>query len=136
MRKVLQVLLGAMLTYAGALHLTSKREEFQAQVPSWVWVDADLVVVISGIVEILLGLALLTLWRYRQQVGIATALFFIAIFPGNIWQYIDGIDAFGLDTDRERAIRLLFQPLLVFWALWSTNSISRVIPKIRPRRTL
>lgn len=112
-----------MLTYAGTLHLTSQREEFQAQVPSWVWLDADLVVVISGIVEILLGLALLTLWRYRKQVGIVTALFFIAIFPGNIWQYIDGIDAFGLDTDRERAIRLAFQPLLVLWALWSTRNI-------------
>lgn len=120
-----------MLTYAGTLHLTSQREEFQAQVPSWVWLDADLVVVISGIVEIFLGLALLTLWRYRKQVGIVTALFFIAIFPGNIWQYIDGIDAFGLDTDRERAIRLAFQPLLVLWALWSTDSISQLLTRIR-----
>ena len=119
-----------MLTYAGTLHLTSQREEFQAQVPSWVWLDADLVVVISGIVEILLGLALLTLWRYRKQVGIVTALFFIAIFPGNIWQYLDGIDAFGLDTDRERAIRLAFQPLLVLWALWSTDSISQLLTRI------
>ena len=111
-----------MLVYAGTLHLTSSREEFQAQVPSWVPVDADLVVVISGVIEILLGLALLTLWRYRQIVGLVTAIFFIAIFPGNIWQYLDGIDAFGLDTDRERAIRLLFQPVLVFWALWSTKA--------------
>lgn len=131
MRKALQILLGLMLTYAGTLHLTSQREEFQAQVPSWVWLDADLVVVVSGIVEILLGLALLTLWRYRKQIGIVTALFFIAIFPGNIWQYLDGIDAFGLDTDRERAIRLAFQPLLVLWALWSTESISQLLTKIR-----
>ena len=114
-----------MLVYAGTLHLTSSREEFQAQVPSWVPVDADLVVVISGVIEILLGLALLTLWRYRQIVGMVTAIFFIAIFPGNIWQYLDGIDAFGLDTDGERAIRLFFQPVLVFWALWSTDAIRR-----------
>ena len=114
-----------MLGYTGTLHLTSSREEFQAQVPSWVPLDADFVVVISGVIEILLGLALLTLWRYRQFFGLATALFFIAIFPGNIWQYLDGIDAFGLDTDRERAIRLLFQPVLVLWALWSTDSIRR-----------
>lgn len=110
-----------MLGYTGTLHLTSSREEFQAQVPSWVPVDADLVVVISGVIEILLGLALLSLWRYRQIVGLVTAIFFVAIFPGNIWQYLDGIDAFGLDTDRERAIRLLFQPVLVLWALWSTG---------------
>ena len=120
-RKALQTILGVMLCYAGALHLTTRREEFQAQVPSWVPVDADLVVVISGVIEILLGLALLTLWRYRQIVGLVTAVFFVAIFPGNIWQYLDGIDAFGLDTERERAIRLLFQPVLVFWALWSTG---------------
>ena len=124
MRKALQVILGLALCYAGSLHLTTRREEFQAQVPSWVPVNADLVVLISGVIEILLGLALLTLWRYRQFFGLATALFFITIFPGNIWQYLDGIDAFGLDTDRERAIRLLFQPLLVFWALWSTDAIN------------
>ena len=79
-------------------------------------------VVASGIVEILLGLSLVVLWQYRTHVGWATALFFIAIFPGNISQYINGIDAFGLDSDRERAIRLLFQPLLVMWALWSTGA--------------
>jgi len=126
-RKTLQVLLGFALCYAGSLHLTTRREEFQAQVPSWVPVNADLVVLISGVIEIFLGLALVTLWRYRQFFGLATALFFIAIFPGNIWQYLDGIDAFGLDTDRERAIRLFFQPVLVFWALWSTNSLKLLL---------
>jgi uncharacterized membrane protein len=79
------------------------------------------VVLASGAVEIILGLSLASL-RYRKEVGIATALFFIAIFPGNISQYVNGIDAFGLDTDRARAIRLLFQPLLVLWALWSTGA--------------
>ena len=130
MRKFFQALLGIVLCYAGFLHLTSRREEFQAQVPSWVPLNADLVVVISGVIEILLGLALLTLWRFRKKVGLVTALFFIAIFPGNIWQYLDGIDAFGLDSDRDRAIRLLFQPLLVLWALWSTDSL-RLIFKIK-----
>lgn len=125
MRKFFQALLGLALCYAGFLHLTSRREEFQAQVPSWVPLNPDLVVVISGVIEILLGLALLTLWNLRQQIGLVTALFFIAIFPGNIWQYLDGIDAFGLDTDRERALRLLFQPILVLWAIWSTDAQRR-----------
>jgi uncharacterized membrane protein len=97
--------------------------EFQAQVPSWVPFSADFVVLASGVVEILLGLALASLQR-RKEVGIATALFFIAIFPGNISQYVNQVDAFGLDTDRARFIRLLFQPVLVLWALWSTGAWS------------
>ncbi len=122
LRNATQLLLGAALTYAGTTHLTTNRQEFQAQVPNWVPLSADFVVIASGIVEIALGLSLLLLWKYRTQVGFITAAFFIAIFPGNISQYVNGIDAFGLDTDRARAIRLLFQPLLVIWALWSTGA--------------
>jgi uncharacterized membrane protein len=115
-----QLLLGVTLTYAGFTHLTTSRIEFQAQVPTWLPLSPDFVVIASGVVEILLGLCLISLQR-RRHVGIATALFFVAIFPGNISQYLNGIDAFGLDTDRARAIRLLFQPLLVLWALWATE---------------
>jgi uncharacterized membrane protein len=122
LRNATQLLLGAALTYAGTTHLTTSRQEFQAQVPNWVPLSADFVVIASGIVEIALGLSLLLLWKYRTQLGWITAAFFIAIFPGNISQYVNGIDAFGLDSDRARAIRLLFQPLLVIWALWSTGA--------------
>ena len=117
----MQVLLGSALIYTGILHLTSSRLEFQAQVPHWVPFSPDFVVLASGVVEILLGLALASL-RRRKEVGIATALFFIAIFPGNISQYVNKVDAFGLDSDQARFIRLLFQPLLVIWALWSTGA--------------
>ena len=122
LRNATQLLLGAALTYAGTTHLTTSRQEFQAQVPYWVPLSADFVVIASGIVEIALGSSLLILRKYRTQLGWITAAFFIAIFPGNISQYVNGIDAFGLDTDRARAIRLLFQPLLVIWALWSTGA--------------
>ena len=115
------MLLGSALIYTGILHLTSSRLEFQAQVPPWVPFSADFVVLASGVVEILLGLALASL-RRRKEVGILTALFFIAIFPGNISQYVNKVDAFGLDSDQARFIRLLFQPLLVLWALWSTEA--------------
>ncbi len=87
--------------------------------------DSDFVVLVSGVAEIALGLSLLFLWKWRRRVGILTAIFFVLIFPGNVWQYLDGIDAFGLDTDRERLIRLFFQPILVLWALWSTEAIRR-----------
>jgi uncharacterized membrane protein len=123
-RKVTQILLGATLIYTGTLHLTSSRQEFQAQVPPWAPFTPDFIVLASGVVEIALGLALVSL-QHRKAVGIATAAFFIAIFPGNISQFVNGIDAFGLNDDRARAIRLLFQPLLVLWALWSTTAMPR-----------
>ena len=123
-RKGFQVLLGAALMYAGITHLTTNRTEFQAQVPTWVPFSADFVVLASGVVEIVLGIALASL-QYRRQVGWITAAFFIAIFPGNISQYVNGIDAFGLDTDQARLTRLFFQPVLVLWALWGTGVLLR-----------
>lgn len=114
--------LGAFLTFAGISHLTFARSEFQAQVPTWVPFSVDFVVVASGVVEIALGLSLLVLRRYRVPVGLVTAAFFVAIFPGNISQYVTHQDAFGLDTDTKRLVRLFFQPLLVAWALWGTGA--------------
>jgi uncharacterized membrane protein len=124
LRKLTQILLGATLIYTGTLHLTTRRLEFQAQVPPWAPFTPDFIVLASGVVEIALGLALISLQR-RRAIGIATAAFFIAIFPGNISQFVNGIAAFGLDSDRARAIRLLFQPLLVLWALWSTTAMPK-----------
>ncbi len=121
-RKAFQVLLGLALGYAGIGHLTTSRQEFQAQVPTVFAEFADFVVVASGVVEIVLGLALVGLWKYRVQVGWVVAAFFVAIFPGNISQYVNGVDAFGLDSDTSRLVRLFFQPLLVVWALWSTGA--------------
>ena len=125
LRNVLQVTLGAALTYAGITHLTTSRTEFQAQVPTILQSQADFVVIASGVVEILLGISLIFLFQFRTQVGWITAVFFIAIFPGNISQYINGTDAFSLNTDQARATRLLFQPVLVLWALWSTGAWKR-----------
>lgn len=115
--------LGFALLVAGAAHLTVGRDEFRAQVPPWIPFDADAVVVLSGIAEIALGFALLvTPWRIAA--GWAAAVFFLAIFPGNIAQFAEARDGFGLDTDVARGVRLLFQPALVAWALWSTGAWS------------
>ena len=122
LRRIPQVVLGAALSYAGIGHLTTNRTEFQAQVPTILKSIADFVVLASGVVEIVLGLSLIFLWRYRVIVGWVVAAFFVAIFPGNISQYVNQVDAFGLDSDRARFIRLFFQPLLVIWALWSTGA--------------
>jgi uncharacterized membrane protein len=121
-RTLLRWALGGVLVVAGTGHLTTQRDEFQAQVPDWVPVDHDVVVVASGVVEIALGLALLLVRRRRTAVGLVVAGFFVVIFPGNIAQYVEGTDAFGLDTDAKRFVRLFFQPVLVVWALWSTGA--------------
>lgn len=124
LRVVLRLLLGAALIYAGISHLTFSRQEFQAQVPVWLPLDADFVVLASGVVEIVLGIGIASFGALVPIAGLATAAFFIAIFPGNINQYVEGISAFGLDTDQDRFVRLFFQPVLVIWALWSTSAIS------------
>ena len=131
-----QVALGVLLLAAGTAHLTLARAEFQAQVPSWVPLDPDLVVVVSGIVELCLGLALLTAWRQpaRGIVGAVTAAFFVAVFPGNVAQFLEHKDGFGLDTDAKRAVRLLFQPLLVVWAAVVTGAVP-ALRSLRRRRT-
>jgi uncharacterized membrane protein len=119
---LVRVLLGAALVIAGLAHLTWARSEFLAQVPGWVPLDADLVVVLSGVVEIALGGALVLLTRYREALGWVAAAFFLAVFPGNISQFVDGDAAFGLDSDAARAVRLVFQPVLIVLALWSTGA--------------
>ena len=123
-RSVARVALGGALIFAGVGHLTSSRVEFQAQVPDWVGLDKNLVVILSGLVEISLGLALIFVRRHRALLGLAAGLFFIAIFPGNISQFIDGDDAFGLNSDSARRNRLFFQPVLSAWAWWSTDAFS------------
>ena len=121
-RRAPQIVLGAALTYAGIGHLTTSRLTFRAQVPTLFKGHEDFVVLASGVVEIALGLSLILLWKYRTQIGWLVAIFFTAVFWGNISQYINKVDAFGLNSDRARFIRLLFQPLLVAWALLSTGA--------------
>lgn len=121
-KTVLRVALGAALAFAGTAHLTVARAEFQAQVPPWVPLDPDLVVVLSGVAEVAIGVALIALPRRRATVGLVAAAFFVAVFPGNVSQWLNGVDAFGLSTDGARLARLFFQPLLVAWALWSTDA--------------
>ncbi|UBZ06150.1 DoxX family membrane protein [Salegentibacter mishustinae] len=122
-QNIFRILLALFMTYAGFSHLTFNRIEFQAQVPDWLPLSKDLVVILSGIVEMALGLALLFWKKQRATIGWALAIFFVLVFPGNVAQYLDGKDAFGaLNSDRARLIRLFFQPVLIAWALWSSGA--------------
>jgi len=124
-RNAARLLLGAAMVGAGVLHLTTQRQEFQAQVPDWFPVDDDLTVLGSGVAEIALGASFVALPRQRRLVGALLAAFFVVIFPGNVAQYLEGTDAFGLDTDGKRLVRLFFQPVLVLWALFGGGWLRR-----------
>jgi uncharacterized membrane protein len=137
LQSIFRWLLGSSLLFAGLAHLSFAREEFVAQVPLWVPLDADLVVLLSGLLEIVLGFALLAFPAWKALTGWLVALFFVLIFPGNIAQYINQVDAFGLDSDRARFIRLFFQPVLVLWALWSTAAWKAFVNrKIKNSKTM
>jgi uncharacterized membrane protein len=123
-RGIARVVLGGFLLFAGISHLSFGRNAFRAQVPPWLPVNADFVIAASGVVEIALGAALVLLTRWRVPVGWIAAIFFVLVFPGNISQFVTHANAFGLDSDLARGIRLLFQPLLVIWALWCTGAWS------------
>ena len=128
-QNVLRILLGAFMVFAAVGHFTFEREEFQAQVPNWIPLKKDLVVILSGIAELALGLSMIFGKKEKTKIDIALATFYALIFPGNIAQYANGTDAFGLDTDRARLIRLFFQPVLIFWALWSTGAHRLLLKK-------
>ena len=124
-RTIGRIVLGSFLIFAGISHLTWSRSEFLAQVPAWVPLDRDTVVLLSGFAEIALGGALSALPSRRITIGWLVAVFFVAVFPGNVSQFLTKTDAFGLDSDQARGVRLLFQPILVVWALWSTGILHR-----------
>ena len=117
-----RLLLGGALGFAGISHLTWSRIDFLAQVPPWVALSPPLVVLLSGIVEIGLGLALLFLHKQRAVVGLLVAAFFVAIFPGNIAQWAYHRNAFNLNSDHARTVRLFWQPVFVIFALWCTDA--------------
>jgi len=120
-QNIMRVVLGSFMILAAIGHFTFQRADFQAQVPNWIPLEKDMVVLLSGVAEISLGLAMIFWTKQKIKVGIALAIFYVLIFPGNIAQYMNGTDAFGLNTDQSRLIRLFFQPVLIVWALWSTG---------------
>lgn len=116
-----RLLLAAFLLVAGVGHLVAT-DEFLGQTPTFLpWREA--IVIVSGLVEIALGAVLVVLrGAGLARWGWVVAVFFVAVFPGNVWQLVNGSDSFGLDTTTGRVVRLFFQPLLVAWALWCTGA--------------
>ena len=133
-QNIFRILLGLIILYTGIAHLSFRTIEFQAQVPTWLTTDKglmDLVVLISGYVEIAFGILMILGGKLKVKTGIALGVFYILIFPGNINQYINEIDSLRLDSDNKRLIRLFFQPLLVLWAFWSTGALEYLKRKFK-----
>lgn len=128
---ILRVILGLILFFAGLAHLFLVRQEFQSQVPDWFSGYKDLIIVSSGIIEIVLGLSVIFLKKHKAKVGLVITLYFVLIFPGNIYQYVNGIDALGLNSNISRFSRLFFQPVLILWALWSTGVLNYPKKKVK-----
>jgi uncharacterized membrane protein len=131
LQNISRIVLGLFMVFAAIAHFTFDRAEFQAQVPDWVPLNKDFVVILSGIVELVLGLSMIFLKSQRINVGIALAIFYVLIFPGNIAQYLNHTNAFHLNTDNARLIRLFFQPVLIVWALWSTGALKYLFSRNR-----
>ena len=122
----IRILLGLIMIYVGIGHLTFLQIDFQAQVPTWLTKQTkliDLIIITSGIIEIILGILMVVGGKLKVKTGISLAIFYVLIFPGNINQYVNEIDAFNLNTDTSRFIRLLFQPILVLLALFSSGGL-------------
>tara|TARA_B110000037_G_scaffold220986_1_gene290424 strand:+ start:600 stop:1031 length:432 start_codon:yes stop_codon:yes gene_type:complete len=125
-QNIIRILLGLVMTYIGIGHLTFLQIDFQAQVPTWITTQndlIDLIIITSGIIEIILGLLMVIGGKLKVKTGVLLAIFYILIFPGNINQYVNEIDAFNLNSDTSRFVRLLFQPILVFLALFSSGGL-------------
>ena len=133
-QNIFRILLGLIMLYIGIAHLSFRRIEFQAQVPTWLTTDKDLmdlVVLISGYVEIALGILMILGGKLKVKTGLVLGIFYILIFPGNINQYINEIDSLRLDSENKRLLRLFFQPLLVLWAFWSTGALEYLKRKFK-----
>ena len=125
-QNIIRILLGLVMTYIGIGHLTFLQIDFQAQVPTWITTQndlIDLIIITSGIIEIILGLLMVIGGKLKVKTGVLLAIFYILIFPGNINQYVNEIDAFNLNSDTSRFVRLLFQPILIFLALFSSGGL-------------
>lgn len=122
-KTLIRIGLGILMLFAGIGHLTYARETFQAQVPDWIPLSKDFVVLASGFVEIVLGLSMIFLIKRKKYVGLSLAIFYILVFPGNISQYLEHRDGFGLNSDSKRLVRLFFQPVLIFLTLYSTDAL-------------
>lgn len=121
-RAVMRWIMAAFYAVAGAAHLAIP-DTFLLITPSWVPFGRE-VILATGLCELAGAVALVTR-PLRAWAGIALAAYAICVWPANFKHAIDGIDLPGLGHSwLYHGPRLAFQPVLVWWALYSAGLIA------------
>lgn len=126
LRTILRYLMAALYLIAGIIHIKSPGG-FLAITPGWVPFP-DEVVFLTGVAEILGAIGLLVpramIGWVRPAAGIGLALYAICVYPANVNHAINNIaiggNALGWGY---HGPRLLFQPVIVWWALYAGEVI-------------
>ena len=120
-RACMRLALTVALVFFGVDHLLTP-QRYLPMIESWMpW--ADTVVALTGVCEIAGGLGLL-LPGLRRWSGALLAVYFIAVFPANVHNALQGLSVDGLPASQWYYwVRLGFQPLAVWWALFSAGLV-------------
>jgi uncharacterized membrane protein len=130
-RTVMRWILAAFFVAAGVAHLAVP-DVLAAITPDWV-PFAPQVIFITGLCEFA-GAAALVTRPLRRSAGIAFAVYAVCVWPANFKHAVDGIDIPHISSSWwYHAPRLAFQPVIVWWALFSAGVIEW--PLARRRET-
>lgn len=120
-RTCMRLAMAITMVVFGVDHLLTP-ERYLAMVESWL-PSAEAIVALTGYCEIAGGMGLL-IPVLQRWAGLMLAAYFIAVFPANIHNALYGLDAQGLPSaELYYWVRLLFQPLAVWWALYCVGAI-------------
>ena len=118
-RRAARLGMATAMVFAGVAHWLMPTP-FVQHLPPWV-PAAEALVLVTGVVEIGLGAALLLRQPWRRRAGLALAAYLVGVFPANVYVAGAGIDGEGQPGGWYPWLRLPFQVLFVAWALWSTE---------------
>jgi uncharacterized membrane protein len=119
------------VAFAGISHLLLPTP-FVQHLPTWVPMREELILV-TGLLEIALGVALLLRQPQRRWAGLALAGYLLAVFPSNIYVAVADVDVDGQPGGAYPWLRLPLQVLFIAWALWSTGHPQPSEPGVTPR---
>ena len=82
---------------------------------------------VSGLVEIALASALLLPHPTKRRVSVVLAMYFVGVFPGNVYVAVFDVEVDGQPGGAYPWVRLPLQALFIAWALWCTREASRPV---------
>lgn len=118
-RQAARIGMAFAMAVAGVTHWVNPTP-FVQHLPTWVPMREELIF-LTGIIEVALGAALLLRQPWRRQAGFALTGYLVAVFPGNLYVALAGVEVDGQPGGVYPWLRLPFQMLFIAWALWSTR---------------